>query len=363
LKDLGRSNSFVEMLCGLGGKEGCEKTLEAPINKLIPNLAIGDIALVYFVANSIYLLLIGLLTSSDKSIILLIFPFGISLLVGIYSIWYQSRVIKVWCPLCLVVIGIICFQSIVFFLYFVPPFYFTGKSYFQNSFLLVYGVVFLMSALWIVVKQNIIKKNELDVKQIELLRWKRDPELFVHFLTKNRFVNAAKWENDFYLGSADAPIQLLVVCNPYCKPCATMHFKLEKLLELYSDKIGIIVRFSLNFKVKDDPGVLATNTILNAYYTTSVEVRGKLLDNWFKLMNLDLWKSKIHLNELLGQNEIITRYEKWCEDSQVLFTPTLFVNGYEFPSQYNPEDISLIVPSLVELLETEKRFPKIGGMT
>lgn len=32
--------------------------------------------------------------------------------------------------------------------------------------------------------------------------------------------------------------------------------------------------------------------------------------------------------------------EKWCKETDIRFTPTIFINGYELPAAYDIEDLN-----------------------
>jgi len=84
---------------------------------------------------------------------------------------------------------------------------------------------------------------DIEKKEIALLKWKRNPTFFVSLLYQQQVANITPWLDDIILGDQFAPLQIMVACNPYCRPCATVHTQLDHLLDNYPGNFGITIRF------------------------------------------------------------------------------------------------------------------------
>jgi protein-disulfide isomerase len=39
---------------------------------------------------------------------------------------------------------------------------------------------------------------------------------------------------------------------------------------------------------------------------------------------------------------------QWINDSQIKYTPTLFINGFKLPSRYQIDDLDKLIPLILE---------------
>jgi len=66
------------------------------------------------------------------------------------------------------------------------------------------------------------------------------------------------------------------------------------------------------------------------------------LDSWYlpKEKDYEIFASRFPLNsELFEQDDKIEAMNKWCINSEIKFTPTFFLNGFQLPDAYSIEDL------------------------
>ncbi len=66
------------------------------------------------------------------------------------------------------------------------------------------------------------------------------------------------------------------------------------------------------------------------------------LDDWYlaDTKDYDQFAAKYPMNgELVKQADKIDAMEKWCKATEIAFTPTIFINGYQLPDAYTIEDL------------------------
>jgi len=66
------------------------------------------------------------------------------------------------------------------------------------------------------------------------------------------------------------------------------------------------------------------------------------LDDWYnaKVKDYGQFASRYPMNgELAKQGQKLKAMKKWCGEVKITGTPTVFVNGYELPSQYRISDL------------------------
>ena len=66
------------------------------------------------------------------------------------------------------------------------------------------------------------------------------------------------------------------------------------------------------------------------------------LDDWYLADKKDYetFANKYPMNgELKKQDAKIEAMKVWCDETQIAFTPTIFVNGHQLPDVYNIADL------------------------
>jgi uncharacterized membrane protein len=95
-----KSNAFVKNLCSAGGHTNCDAVLSSKAAKIM-GISWGEIGYFYFASTTLFLLLPSV-SFADK-IFFIAVPNAFASPYILFSIYYQWRVVKQWCPLCLTV--------------------------------------------------------------------------------------------------------------------------------------------------------------------------------------------------------------------------------------------------------------------
>jgi hypothetical protein len=80
--------------------------------------------------------------------------------------------------------------------------------------------------------------------------------------------------------------------------------------------------------------------LMALYEKNDYKLIKQALDDWYLADKKDykVFAEKYSLNgEFERQGEKLKATKMWCNEVKIDFTPTFFVNGYQFPSQYNIE--------------------------
>lgn len=256
----------------------------------------------------------------------------------VFSIYYQWRVAKQWCVLCLAVQALLLLGGINVianhFLFPIPQFSFL---FIANCLLLF----MLPVVIWYTVKPHILRLQGAKNTKREYLRIKFNTEIFETLLKKQKAISIPTDGLGIDLGNPAATNTLIKVCNPYCGPCAKAHPKIEELLEQNENlKVKII------FTTPNDPGnymYRPVNHLLAVQEKFKKEKTIKqALDDWYLDDNKEynFFAAKYPMNgELKQQGTKIDAMFNWCKQMGVTATPTLFLNGYQLPDAYSIEDL------------------------
>lgn len=344
--ELGISNEITEQLCGAGKNTDCDAVMKSKGSKILTWFNWADAGIIYF--SSVFLLLIVSLFSGTLQSLtfLLSLLASCSLPFTLFTVYYQWRVVKKWCPLCLATVAVLWLQFLIIlpgtlrsFDKLTTP----GDMGISSTGVLLAAFVFAVSViLWLgIVKPELKKNKELTDINFSLLRFKNNPDVFNALLQQQRIVDITPFENDLQLGNPDADLQIMVACNPYCGPCARAHEVLNDLVVKHD--IGLTIRFAIKTVDKEDKRLQAVEYILELLNNSTIEYKRKALHDWNLMMDMESFKEKYPMPEDVDVNEQLMMHERWTKESGIEFTPTIFINGYELPKQYKTDDMALIV--------------------
>ena len=98
--EIDKSNAFVKSICTAGRQTNCEAVLGSRASKVL-GMSWSEAGFFYF-SGTLLFLLMPFIDFSQKTFVLAVAN-GIAAPYMLFSIYYQWRVVKQWCPLCLTV--------------------------------------------------------------------------------------------------------------------------------------------------------------------------------------------------------------------------------------------------------------------
>ena len=329
-KELGISNSIGEKICSLTSHSHCEAVLFSKGGRINKWLSWGDIGVIFFTASLSYITL-GLLSGNLSmqsyylfSVAALIFPF--------YSLYYQWKVVKQLCMLCIAVLVVIGLNAIVS-MSFLSTASSAGNLLFSFVAFLIVSVITGCS--WQITKSLVEKNVQSFTNKISFTRLKRNPAVFKGLLNKEEVNpgNLSRHDEAISFGLPDAPIQILMACSPYCGPCAIAHQVVEKLYEKHPSKLSVSVRFALNSLEETDSRAKAAIAILKSIKEAN-SAPDLILKDWYSSMNYEKFVKKYNPNGFMVI-DILKQHKNWSEEFKITGTPTFFINGRKLPGEYN----------------------------
>lgn len=345
----GNGGSLVEKLCSAGKVSDCGAVLRSKVSKLPLGMTVSDLCVFYF-AGFLLIACVGIYSVSAPSFIpVLSLLSAIAFPVSIISIVYQKFFIKKWCPLCLAISAMIWVNFGL-----VAPDLSTYE--FNWPVLLTAISVFSIVAFAWVSIAELMKRTETQMKEARgLTHFKRNFELFGTLLSQQRSVDITPFENEILLGNPSAPVQLLMVCSPYCGPCAFAHTELHEICKIYGEKIGLTIRFVVNKpKESEDDITKVVSRLMRSIFETESTVKNAhhVLHSWFSTMDiaqLPPVKNSARLDKKI--EELMIQHAEWCKKSNIRFTPTLFINGIELPKFYQIKDLHFLMNGLLVMAD------------
>ncbi|MEO8712933.1 MAG: vitamin K epoxide reductase family protein, partial [Parafilimonas sp.] len=335
--EVDKANPALQKICTGGKKTNCSAILNSKAAKIL-GLSWSELGFFYFSGC----FLTCLLSAFTGNAVLLSF-IQIACLAAVlyvpFSIFYQWKIAKQWCPLCLTVQAIL-FLEFVLFLPTINSQLLTAFA-FQltnlSTLLLAFSIPVIV---WLIIKPLLYYKQKGKEGFRSLQRIKFNTDIFNALLKKQKYLTVSPEGLGIMLGNKNAANTLIKVCNPYCPPCAKAHPEIEKLLEANKNlKVQIIFRATND---ENDITALPVKHLL-AIAENNNEVKTKhALDDWYMAEKKDynLFAEKYKLNgELKMQNKKIDMMKNWYDKAEIKFTPTIFFNGYQLPDAYSIGDL------------------------
>lgn len=320
----------ADKICSLLKKANCNSVLDSPAAKLMGAIGWSEIGLSYFISNIFITVFFPHLISYLVLINICGLPYTI------WSVWYQKYKVKEWCPLCLIIqalLWIICISNLLF----------GYLSFFQfiTFDILSVGCIYLMPLVAINILLPILNsKTYIRSLEKEIYRLKLNPGVFKALLKQQPYYQTDFSTSQITWGNRNSNLLVTIVTNPHCKPCEIMHKRITKLLQKTDNNICIQYIFSSFSEYLE-----LSNEFLTAVYLSSEiidEKKKEIYHKWFEegkyvreefftQFNLDADKEKV--------KEELNKHKEWQGMKEVYGTPTIFVNGFELPHQYQIEDL------------------------
>ncbi len=337
--ELGLESKISESFCRIVANADCGQVINSTKNKWLQKIKISDISLVFFTSQLLTLLIFSVAGFSEFFGYVLI-ALLLSLPMTLYSIFFQYKIEKKWCPICLSIIGTV-YAELVFLLFIKQDFYFEGKtlSLFFIVYLIVFGLVYLL-------KPVFLERKDLNEKYIKQLRFSRNYEVFKNTLQKSE---TQFFEKEYIvLGNRGSKYKISIVTSPLCGYCKDAHHILDSIFTHYADKIAVSIRFNFdeNFDEKTQNLFLRLSEI---YEQKGDNTFMEALKEWFEYKNFKSWFSKFGLPENTESvREILKEITKENLILGLNFTPNILLNQYSFPKQYDREDLEYFLADWIE---------------
>jgi len=329
------NNPLLQKVCTGIIKGNCDAILSGKHSKLCSWLSWSEVGFFYFAGGLLTLLFAEPLTCSISIIAYLNI---LSIPYTVFSIYYQGRVVKQWCVLCLFVQALLIFGSINVIVnsLLLPITEIKISSIFKSTLLYLIPVL-----LWYFLKPYLLRLQEAKNTKREYLRVKYNSEIFYTLLKMQKEITVSTNGIGINFGNPNATNKLIKVCNPYCGPCAKAHPKIEKLLEEVPDLHVKIIFTTPNLPEYDAYKPVA-HLLAIASQTDDEKKLRQALDDWYLADNKDYEQFAIKHPldiQLNKQGALIESMHSWCIEMKISFTPSVFLNGHQLPDVYSVEDL------------------------
>lgn len=341
--ELGFESGFSTQLCDGSEKSSCSQIINSEKGK-IAGFKLSDLSIFLFGTQ-----LLSLLVLNQDHLNNYYFLIGVSLLACIpftlYSVYFQMKVEKKWCPICLSIIGVIYAQLIYLMfnmtvilskvnidfttisLLAAAAFVFAGTYFFAKNALIVYG--------------KLKKDTEFDSRYI------RHYPYFKNILTSTEPLHLKA--EPILLGNPNAAVTITFITSPLCGYCREAHDFLQRIYNQYKNQVNIKIRFNMTGVVTAEVEEMLIQ-LLNIYQTKGEDKFIEALHDWYSHRQAEKWLKKYSTtldNRTFLLNKLVSvSYENL--QNNLFFTPHYFINNYAYPVRLNKKYMEVFMPDLIE---------------
>lgn len=325
-KQMHMSTRAGDTVCSAFGDGDCGKLLRTDAAKVCGDFSWSEVGFAYFISYIAFVFFYGRCT-------LLYILNGFAVVFSIWSIWYQLFHAKQKCVLCLCVQGMVMAGAASLFLT-AEAFSLSGIIFEQMLlwFCIFTLIVIVVNKLSILISDKVLDDNK-DESENAI---KYDENVFRFLLKRQPHYDVSDEDAALCFGNRDSSLQVTVLSNPHCNPCALMHARLRKLL---SRACGdICVQYILSYF----SNIESNKVLIAAYVHNDRKTAEAIYDDWFD-------KGRVRPKKFMQDNgldingpaveDIFARHEHWRRKTDLHATPTVLVNGYLLPKQYKVEDL------------------------
>ena len=336
--EIDKNNRLVKDICGAGAQTNCDAVLGSKASKIM-GISWGEIGFFYFGATSLLLLFPAVPFAEKTGWIALANAVAVPYI--FFSVYYQWRVVRQWCPLCLAVQAVLLSELV----WSIVNWWAARNPLTLPAVSLIPAICVLAPVVaWYGIKPVLRRAGEAGEHAAAFRRLQYNPEIFQSILLQQEKAPEG-WEDlGIGIGNPNAKNTIIKVCNPYCGPCARAHPVLEEIVERNEE-----VQLRVIFTSKDDKTDRRATVVKHLLSIAAEGDRAKTqraLDDWYLAGQKDYsgFAGKyVPGDDLDEQGKQLDAMRAWCDEAEILHTPTIFVNGYRLPANYELQELKNIL--------------------
>ncbi len=342
-EEMGLHNDSISKICNATEKTSCKEVMSSNGAKVFKNVSLSDISMLYFSSLTLFFVLNSFNLNSFIYSIIGIFSIPIIL----YSIYYQGFIVKKWCILCLGIDTILLLQVIII------SFHFSLQVNTPAIISLFSGIliVTLLCFLGYEFKNKIQKIRKYETTDLQYQKLKRNYLVFHSLLKNNQKIDEDHLNSleTIVIGEIKSPITLFLVISASCGHCHTAYKNALKLVKKNPNEIKIKLIFNINTQNTANPTNIVYTQASSYYWSGEVHKAIASLNDWhIEKLDLEKWKSKWENNHSENSTKMISTHYNWCTENDINYTPSIILNGYILPNEYQLNELNYFINELIE---------------
>ena len=337
-EEMGSSSKILNAVCSTNNTFDCKTVLNSKYTKFFRGeVSVNALVCSYFLSTlSVFLIFLG-----SQDILYFLSFFGlITIPIVLVSLFYQFVTLKKICKICLIIQALLIVEFAICFKSDILQTNYSHLDVIVPSFLFIF-VTGILGYKWS--KSFSSLRQERYLLRRDLARFKLDKNVFGTILLKSKKINIPSKNLGISFVNKNSKINVLKICNPYCNPCADSHPILEDLYRKNLINLQIIYVSTLQ---DEDIRQYPVKHFLAIHKFKDEETSMSVLSDWY-LSEEKAYESlcrKYPLNgELNGHDKHVEEMLNWCNTQGIVHTPSVFIDGYELPSQYSLKDFKALI--------------------
>jgi uncharacterized membrane protein len=146
----GKANVVTSRLCNNEKTHSCDLVLNSSAAEIIKGVDFGDVGLMYFSGLLLLSTFSQISQNSLDALSLLLIPCSIALALTFFTLYYQWKILKVWCKMCLLIVAVVWLQEATILILLVKTKQFISTSW--PLFILQFSLSFSLTPIWLLIK-------------------------------------------------------------------------------------------------------------------------------------------------------------------------------------------------------------------
>jgi uncharacterized membrane protein len=338
LYELDENNAIIQSICTGGNdkKKNCGSVLNSNASRIF-GISLGEICFFYFASTSLILLFPGF--SLHLKLFLLAAGNICTVPFILFSLYYQLRIVKQWCKLCLATVSVLLIELICFLMFFWQKMH--PQPITVSDVCVLACCIVLPVISWYALKPVFIKALEYSTYYAAFKRLDNDPDIFNLQLHKQERIYPGYENLGLVIGNPKGTIDIVLVSDLFCNPCGRAHVLLHDLVQKNKNMQLRIIFTNENTETNKGGNIVKH---LMAIADTGGDIIHALGD-WYLNRDPAEIVTKYPVQEADTERQAVpsTEMHAWYIAADIKFTPAIFINGYALPGNHSPEDLKNIM--------------------
>jgi uncharacterized membrane protein len=326
--EINKDTPAAKQFCAATQTVNCNAVLQSKGARFV-GLSWSEMGFAYFVGNFLFqLFALGNASAlaAHQCLALLALPYVV------YSIYYQQKVVRQWCLLCLAVQAVLFLQGGLA----VYQLSQNGWRFQPSIFLLLMPALLLLPLLaWRWLKPQFSLADVSDAYKFAYLRLQNNPSVFTSMLSKELVLEEGYADCGLQFGNPNAQHTVIKVCNPFCRPCAQIQPLLEEIQETCDVCMYLI--FAAGDNESDKRNQVARHFV--QLYQQDMTRAAAAIHWWYALEKKDttslLQQYPVDDGEIVFAKQKMAAMQVWNEKAEITHTPTIYVDGFRLHDGYS----------------------------
>jgi len=348
-KQFGIVNPYIDSMCQRTDGDSCSDVINSPRSMLFNLFFLSEAAAAYFIGG----VMASIVTVNDTLTVAgaQLLSGGIAAAFSIGLFYYQWRVLKKWCRLCLMVSGILWIE-IPLLIYNATPLTISAWS----VFVVALGYI-LPLFLWISIRDRY--RLSLAVPKLEqrLLKFTRSQYVFQNLLERQPSIAVGELSHEIVMGPKEAPLQITFVSSPTCGSCKLAHHIMERLIHRHEGQVHVKIRFMTSASGNASVSDRVVRHVVKLMFAGQMSAAIEAITSWYgdEVPDVNEW-IECHPVEVevpeTAISAVMTEHSNWCAVAGVTATPSVFIGDKPMPDGFAISDLFVHARYLIGEMRT-----------